>query len=312
MLPPDDAATCKQHQRVAVADEIDTLLTRFELKSRVFFSGQLCGVAQFDPDRGVGHLHVVRQGHLDVWLPDGTACNISGPTAVFFPRATPHRLRAPEHVGADLICASVEYGAPFGNPLIEELPAMLVVPLGEHTSLELSLQLLFDEAFSARQGRGAAVDRLSELVLIHLLRAVLKQGHLKSGVLGALADPRLARALHAIHTDAARPWTLEQLAITAGMSRARFAAQFASVVGQPPGEYLASWRISLAQGLLAKGRQVKHVADEVGYGSANALTRAFVLKTGFTPTEWLAERRIAAPADKGASGNLVKGVDRHH
>jgi AraC-like DNA-binding protein len=289
-----------------VADEIDTLLTRFELKLRVFFSGQLCGVAQFDPRRGVGHLHVMRQGHLDVLMPDGSSRSISGPTALFFPRATPHRLRAPEQDGVDLICASFEYGGPMGSPLIEELPAMLLVPLGKHAALQVSLQLLFDEAFSACQGRGAAVDRLSELVLIHLLRAVLTQGHLKSGVLGALADPRLARALQAIHTDASRPWTLEQLAITAGMSRARFAAQFASVVGQPPGEYLAGWRISLAQGLLAKGRQVKHVADEVGYGSANALTRAFVLKTGLTPTEWLAQRRVAVSADDETFGSSVE------
>jgi len=55
------------------------------------------------------------------------------------------------------------------------------------------------------------------------------------------------------------------------------------------------WRIGLAQGLLAKGRQLKHVADEVGYGSPNALTRAFVLRTGSTPTEWLAAQRRAVP-----------------
>jgi AraC-like DNA-binding protein len=293
-----------------MADEIDTLLKRFELKSRVFFSGQLCGIAHFDPSQGVGHLHVMRQGHLDVLMPDGTVRSIAGPTALFFPRATPHRLRAPEQDGADLICVSVEYGAPFGGPLIEGLPAMLVVPLDEHASLQMSLQMLFDEAFSARQGRSAAVDRLSELVLIHLLRAVLLQGHLKSGVLAALADPRLARALQAIHTDAARPWSLEQLAITAGMSRARFAAHFASVVGQPPGEYLASWRIGLAQGLLAKGRQLKHVADEVGYGSATALTRAFLLKTGVTPTDWLAERRVGLRSDASASDDLAEAVER--
>lgn len=274
-----------------MADEIDTLLTHFELKSRVFFSGQLCGMAHFDASQGVGHLHVVRQGRLDVQLPDGTVRPVSGPVALFFPRAAPYRLNAPEPSGADLICASVEYGAPFGKHLIEELPSLLRVPLGEQPGLQMSLQLLFDEAFASHQGRGAALDRLSELVLIHLLRVVLKQGHLKEGVLGGMADPRLVRALHAIHTDAARPWTLEQLALVAGMSRARFAAHFTQVVGRPPGDYLARWRIGLAQGLLAKGRPLKHMADEVGYGSPAALTRAFVLKTGMTPTEWLAARQ---------------------
>ncbi len=279
-----------------MSDEIDTLLTRFELRTRVLFSGQHCGVANFDDGQGVGHLHVMRKGQLDVLLPDGSVQTVSAPAALFFPRATPHRLRAPEVDGPDLICASVVCGAALGQQLMAELPAMLAVPLEDHPGLQMSLQLLFDEAFAERQGRAAAVDRLSELVLIHLLREVLKQGHLKAGVLGGLADPRLARALHAIHTDAARPWTLEQLAIVAGMSRARFAAQFTQIIGQSPGDYLASWRIGLAQSLLGKGRQVKNIADEVGYGSASALTRAFVLKTGLAPTEWLASKRAGARA----------------
>jgi AraC-like DNA-binding protein len=45
----------------------------------------------------------------------------------------------------------------------------------------------------------------------------------------------------------------------------------------------------VAQGLLAHGRQVKSIADEVGYGSPNALTRAFTQRLGQTPTEWLAQ-----------------------
>mgnify|MGYP000703401371 CR=1 FL=1 len=55
-------------------------------------------------------------------------------------------------------------------------------------------------------------------------------------------------------------------------------------------DYLAGWRLSLAQRLLAQGRQVKSIADEVGYGSPNALTRAFAQRLGQTPGEWLAGR----------------------
>ena len=73
----------------------------------------------------------------------------------------------------------------------------------------------------------------------------------------------------------------------AGMSRARFAVHFREVVGETPGEYLASWRIMLAQRLLKNGRQLKDVVDEVGYASSSALTRAFVRKQGCSPTEWL-------------------------
>jgi AraC-like DNA-binding protein len=42
-----------------------------------------------------------------------------------------------------------------------------------------------------------------------------------------------------------------------------------------------------AQRLLKRGLQLKHVAYDVGYGSASALTRAFVRKLGCSPTEWI-------------------------
>ena len=42
-----------------------------------------------------------------------------------------------------------------------------------------------------------------------------------------------------------------------------------------------------AQRLLKQGRQLQHVACDVGYGSASALTRVFVRKLGCSPTDWL-------------------------
>jgi AraC-like DNA-binding protein len=88
------------------------------------------------------------------------------------------------------------------------------------------------------------------------------------------------------------------MAAAAGMSRARFAVHFRAVTGDTPADYLASWRITLAQGMLRAGRPLKHVAVEVGYGSASALTRAFIRKIGQAPTHWLrqAEQAEAAPA----------------
>ena len=83
------------------------------------------------------------------------------------------------------------------------------------------------------------------------------------------------------------------LADVAGMSRARFAAHFMAVVGTSPGDHLTGWRIGLAQALLARGRPVKTIADEVGYSSANALARAFTQRLGLSPTAWLAARRGA-------------------
>ena len=106
--------------------------------------------------------------------------------------------------------------------------------------------------------------------------------------MAGLADPRLAKALNAVHAEPARPWTLQSLAAVAGMSRARFAAHFARTVGVPPGDYLAGWRLALARKSLRRGQALKQVAHEVGYASASALARAFTQRFGRTPTQWLA------------------------
>jgi AraC-like DNA-binding protein len=132
--------------------------------------------------------------------------------------------------------------------------------------------------------------------MIRLLRHCIDQGLTQGGTLAGLADARLAKAITAIHDDPARERDLPSMAALAGMSRARFAVRFREVTGVTPADYLASWRVMTAQGLLKKGRQLKHVADDVGYGSASALTRAFVRKLGCSPTEWLKGEEEAIPA----------------
>jgi transcriptional regulator GlxA family with amidase domain len=140
---------------------------------------------------------------------------------------------------------------------------------------------------------------MCELLLIRILRYCLDHGIAKGGALSGLADPRLAKVLTAMHADPAREWGLTEMARSAGMSRARFAVHFREVTGETPASYLASWRITLAQDLLRAGRPLKHISVEVGYGSASALTRAFVRKTGLSPKSWL--RSLLTSKAKSAS-----------
>jgi transcriptional regulator GlxA family with amidase domain len=132
---------------------------------------------------------------------------------------------------------------------------------------------------------------LCEVLMIRLLRYCIDQGLTQGGALAGLADSRLAKALIGIHADPARGWQLSDMAAAAGMSRARFALRFRAITGHSPADYLATWRVMRAQRLLKQGWQLKHVAGDVGYGSASALTRAFVRKLGYSPTEWLNEQQ---------------------
>ena len=108
------------------------------------------------------------------------------------------------------------------------------------------------------------------------------------GLLNGLADPRLARALTAVHARPGEPWTLERLAAEAGMSRSRFAESFREALGTTPADYVADWRLTIARAELRGGKPLKLLASELGYANAYALSRLFTQRhQGLSPRAWL-------------------------
>jgi AraC-like DNA-binding protein len=268
-------------------DRLTTLLSHFSLHAGVFYTGNICGIHDFAQDSLRGHIHLIRRGPVQVIGVKQEIFDITEPTLLFLPRPDTHRLVADDRTGADVVCATVQFGGGGKNPITDSLPSVVMVKLAELSGVEALLGLMFDEAFADHIGRQAVLDRLCEVLMIRLLRHCIDQGLTQGGTLAGLADARLAKTIAAIHADPAQERDLSSMAVLAGMSRARFAVRFREVTGETPADYLASWRVMTAQGLLKKGRQLKHVADDVGYGSASALTRAFVRKLGCSPTEWL-------------------------
>jgi AraC-like DNA-binding protein len=92
--------------------------------------------------------------------------------------------------------------------------------------------------------------------------------------------------LAALHGEASEPWTVERLARVVGLSRSVLAERFTEMVGQPPMQYLALWRMQLASRLLVDGGQVAAVAGAVGYESEAAFSRAFKKLVGQAPATW--------------------------
>jgi AraC-like DNA-binding protein len=269
-------------------DRLSTLISNFGVRAGVFHSGGLCGIASYGIDaHDGGHLHLLRSGEVSLVLEDGSRHEIAQPSLIFFPRRNRHQLLSGEGDRTELVCGSLSFDGGTRNPLVAALPEYLVLPTQSVSTLELTLNWLFAEAFGTQCGRLAVMDRLFELLVIQLLRHVLEQRMVSHGMLAGLADPRLARALHVIHHQPGEPWTVESLAGAANMSRANFAAQFREVVGQSPADYLLDWRIGLAQKRLRDGQPIARVAEEVGYDSASALARAFRRKTGSSPRDWL-------------------------
>ncbi|MGC1422817.1 MAG: AraC family transcriptional regulator [Terracidiphilus sp.] len=143
-----------------------------------------------------------------------------------------------------------------------------------------------EEANGDRPGRSLVLDRLLELILIEALRyrpADIVEG--RSSLLAGLADTRIGNALRIMHADTKRSWTLAALAREVGMSRSAFASRFLQLVGVPPIEYLATWRIRLAKSALASSEvPMIDIAEMAGYQSVSAFSTAFKRVTGLSPT----------------------------
>lgn len=268
-------------------DRLSALLTHFGVRAGTFHSGAFCGLSAFGTEEPRGHIHLLQAGQVKLCLADNSEQMIAEPTLIFFPRPYQHRLIATEADGTQLVCATLDFDGGVSNPLSSALPDYLLLPLADVEMLGITLAWLFREANGDDCGRDATMDRLFELLVIQLLRYLMATHGMESGMMAGLADPRLSRALNQMHANPQQQWTVAELATTANMSRASFAAHFHTVLGQPPADYLMSWRISLAQKRLRDGKPIALIADEVGYESPSALARAFRRKTGISPRDWL-------------------------
>ncbi|WP_271411410.1 AraC family transcriptional regulator [Pseudomonas sp. Q1-7] len=268
-------------------DRLSSLLTHFHMHATTYYSGGLCGTIEYDGEDRQGQLHLLRAGRIRIQAERLHVHEIDEPTLILFPRPVPHTLIADTDDQAELVCASLAFDGGVDNPLTQALPGYLLLPLSQLPNLAGNLEWLFQEAFGEECGRFAVLNRLFELMLIQLLRHLMASRSLSTGLMAGLADPRLARALTLMHDAPQQAWSVETLAQACNMSRASFAARFHQVVGSTPADYLLGWRVSLVQKRLREGRPIALIADEVGYESPSALSRAFRRKVGKSPREWL-------------------------
>ncbi|MDH5821690.1 AraC family transcriptional regulator [Luteimonas sp. RD2P54] len=276
-----------------MADRLAALMAHFPVSAQVFNAGPLCGINTLDSDPRHGQLHLVRSGAVEVHY-GAERLHLDRPSLLLFPRPLTHRFVTDPERGADMVCANLSFEGGADNPIASALPPLVCLPLDGVPGTGPVLALLFEEAFEQRCGRIALIERLFEVVMIQVLRQLMESGEVRSGLLSGLSHSRLRNALVAMHEAPARQWTLEALAGVAGMSRSVFAATFRDTVGVTPGHYLQGWRVRLAQRALRRGRALKAIAAEVGYGSEAALSRAFKAQSGQAPREW--RRTLSAAA----------------
>lgn len=111
------------------------------------------------------------------------------------------------------------------------------------------------------------------------------------GSLRALADEQISRAIHLIHREPARRWTVNDLARSVDLSRSTLEVRFNTSVGLPPLQYVLLRRVRLADhALLNKSATSATVADALGYKSESAFSNAFKRVRGSSPSHYRIER----------------------
>lgn len=197
-----------------------------------------------------------------------------------------------------MVCGFIESAEFLFAPVFRTLPALLIERTEDRVGalITSTVREIVTLVEAATPGTQAVLGRLMELLFVELLRrhiARLPAG--SQGWFAALNDPVVGRALQLLHTEPAHRWTVEEIASRIGSSRTVVADRFKALIGRPPIDYLAGWRIQLAAERLRLGHEtVPSIAASVGYESETAFNRAFKRLTGMTPGSWRDAGRVAS------------------
>ncbi len=183
--------------------------------------------------------------------------------------------------------------------LLAVLPPLTLIhaDADEARAIGWLLERMVREITTTPPGASFVAHQHAQLLLVEVFRAYLAGGQsLPPGWLRAIADPSLAPALKALHASPGHPWSLEELAHLAAMSRTTFVDRFKAAAGVPPMTYLHEWRIRLAEReLRTSDTPVRQLAPTFGYGSESAFSNAFKRATGLSPRHYRDAHRERHP-----------------
>jgi AraC-like DNA-binding protein len=261
--------------------------------------------------------HMIMEGECFVEMSDQAPVRLVAGDAVIFPEGDAHRMtsepglapasgarldqvlsRRPRQLAyggggpiTKLICGYLACDARLARLLLNGLPPLVRVNVrGSNAGiwLEASVRYALAEARSPRPGGAGVLAKLAEVLFIEVLRLYMNErGENGSGWLAGVRDRIVGAALQCLHRNPAHPWTLEELAREANTSRSVLAERFQEMVGNSPMQYLTQWRMLLAANLLRRGNApLARVAEEVGYQTDTAFSRAFRREFGLPPVAW--------------------------
>lgn len=155
--------------------------------------------------------------------------------------------------------------------------------------LERSFTRVLEEATVALNYQSAALRLALDMLVLDVIRTLSQPIDARSSV---ARHPAVLRAIHLLETRFREPWSLNEIAAHAGISRAHLAKLFQQDTGIPLHKFLNRVRISRAEQLLRNSElSCEVIAVECGFGIIQHFSRAFTLHTGMTPIQFRRKHR---------------------
>jgi len=275
---------------------LETVLGAYRMRVEITADVRYCGTwYDQEPATRYGQFHLLTEG--ECWV-SGAALEaplqLHRGDLIVFPSGVRHLLSSSpdahlpddvERADTAMLCGELEFITGTSNPIFSALPAYFVVRADESSAGFRQLATMLTETSRDRRwGRQLVQNKLADSLFTMAVCEYVRRAEHPRGLLAALTDVRLSRALAAVHERPGEDWTIQAMAQQANMSRTAFAELFTATVGLPPIQYLAHWRATEARRLLKNRRfSVAAIAEMLGYRSEAAFRRFFKRVEGVGP-----------------------------
>ena len=284
-----------------MSDVLSEVLRFMRINGTVYFCDQV--VAPWTKEfvaTTTASFHQVRRGGCWLVTEEGPVYLASG-DVVFLAAGLDHKLcsHLPDQPvsGTEpdtlLMCGYLEFAHDVDTPIKGLFPQLSILREADIQAspwLKATLDQLAAEFLSSTPGVQLVVDRLTEILVVELIRANFGAAG-DTPYIRAMNDRVVGAALQRLHAHPEQPWTLQSMASEVGVSRAGLANRFKDLVGTPMFEYLTGLRMQRAKVLLNDSLEpINDVANQVGYESDIAFVKAFKKRVGLTPVAYRKQR----------------------